>query len=57
MKAITLDGGHFSDLASFYDEVQAKLTKDLGWNIGTWMPSMTFCGEDLVSTSMRSRLS
>lgn len=34
MKAITIDGKNFSNLEEFYDEVEAKLTKDLDWKIG-----------------------
>ena len=31
---ITLDGNAFSDLPGFYDEVERKLTRDLGWRMG-----------------------
>ena len=31
---IILDGNNFSSLAEFYDEIQNKLTKNLGWEIG-----------------------
>jgi RNAse (barnase) inhibitor barstar len=34
MKTITIDGDSFSDLATFYDEIEKKFTKDLGWKIG-----------------------
>jgi RNAse (barnase) inhibitor barstar len=31
---IVLDGNQFHDLASFYDEVERTMTKDLGWDFG-----------------------
>ncbi len=34
MKTLKIDGNNFSSLAEFYDEVEAKLTKNLDWRIG-----------------------
>jgi len=33
-KTIVFDANRFSDLASFYQEVENTCTKDLGWSIG-----------------------
>jgi RNAse (barnase) inhibitor barstar len=33
MKTVIIDGQNFSSLKSFYDEVEKKFTKDLGWSI------------------------
>ena len=33
-KTIVLNGSNISSLDSFYDEVENKLTKDLGWKTG-----------------------
>ncbi len=33
-KVITIDGNNFSDLASFYDEIDRILTKDINWKTG-----------------------
>lgn len=33
-KEIIIDGTRFSTLVEFYDEVERKLTKGLGWKIG-----------------------
>jgi RNAse (barnase) inhibitor barstar len=34
MKKIDIDGGRFSNLTGFYDEVERCLTSGSGWNIG-----------------------
>lgn len=34
IKSATIDGNSFSDLSSFYDEVEQKLTCGLDWSIG-----------------------
>lgn len=34
MKKIEIDGNKFSNLTSFYNEVESKLTKDINWKIG-----------------------
>ena len=31
---IIIDGDNFSSLAKFYEEIEAKFTRDLGWKIG-----------------------
>ena len=33
-KIITIDGNNFSDLPSFYDEIDKVLTNDLSWKTG-----------------------
>jgi RNAse (barnase) inhibitor barstar len=33
-KSIIINGGNFDDLASFYDEIDNVLTKDLDWKTG-----------------------
>lgn len=33
-RTIVLDGMEIFNLSSFYDEVESKLTKDLGWDMG-----------------------
>lgn len=33
-KTVILEGGKFASLKSFYDEVESKFTKALGWHIG-----------------------
>jgi RNAse (barnase) inhibitor barstar len=33
-KEIIIDGNNFATLTEFYDEVENKLTKGLGWKIG-----------------------
>ena len=33
-KEIILNGNNFSSLVGFYDEINNKLTKDLGWDTG-----------------------
>ena len=33
-KEVIIDGNDFSNLSEFYDEVEKKLTKNLGWKIG-----------------------
>jgi RNAse (barnase) inhibitor barstar len=33
-QTITINGDNFSDLESFYDEIDRVLTKDLDWQIG-----------------------
>lgn len=33
-KTITINGYNFSDLETFYDEIDNVLTKDLGWKTG-----------------------
>jgi len=33
-KTIIIDGNNFSDLPSFYDEIDKVLTKDLNWKTG-----------------------
>jgi RNAse (barnase) inhibitor barstar len=33
-KTIVLNGSNISSLDSFYDELESKLTKDLGWKTG-----------------------
>ncbi len=33
-KEIIIDGDKFATLPEFYDEVESKLTKGLGWKIG-----------------------
>ena len=33
-KEIVIDGNNFSSLDGFYEEVENKLTKDLGWDFG-----------------------
>jgi RNAse (barnase) inhibitor barstar len=33
-RTIMLDGREIFNLSSFYDEVESKLTKDLGWDMG-----------------------
>lgn len=33
-KTIIIDGNNFSDLTSFYDEIDKVLTKDLAWQTG-----------------------
>ena len=34
MKKITLEGAKITNLEEFYNEIEKKLTKDLGWSIG-----------------------
>jgi hypothetical protein len=34
-KVIVINGGHFSNLAGFYEEVSSVLMKDTDWKIGT----------------------
>ena len=33
-QTITINGDNFSDLETFYDEIDKLLTKDLGWQTG-----------------------
>lgn len=33
-RSATIDGNAFADLSGFYDEVERKLTRDLGWSLG-----------------------
>jgi RNAse (barnase) inhibitor barstar len=33
-QTIVLDGNHFHDLSSFYDEAERAMTKDLDWDFG-----------------------
>jgi len=33
-KEIIIDGNNFTNLSEFYDEVESKFTKGLGWRIG-----------------------
>jgi RNAse (barnase) inhibitor barstar len=34
IRTIVLDGREIFDLSSFYDEIESKLTRDLGWDMG-----------------------
>ncbi|ASK29852.1 ribonuclease inhibitor [Chryseobacterium sp. T16E-39] len=34
-KMIVINGGHFSNLAGFYEEVSGVLMKDVDWKVGT----------------------
>jgi RNAse (barnase) inhibitor barstar len=33
-QSIIIDGDKISSLSTFYDEIESKLTKDLGWTMG-----------------------
>jgi len=52
---ITIHGDKFSDLETFYDEIDNVLTKDLNWQTGhNLMPLMTCLEAVLGFTNMKN---
>ena len=40
IKTLILNGNHFSDLPSFYEEANLVLTKNLDWNLGASLDAL-----------------